>query len=151
MRALLFVVVGMLVGCANPPTITNQGAAGTVAAAIAPAGGQIATGVKNAADNYDKAAAIGVIPADYPSLVCTHNFLKLAGLEVTPGAVASQSFVPVISDAISAASVLDIQQYQLRSGKPITISDACKAQMGDLVFRGLVDGVRLAPGIRVLR
>lgn len=141
----------LITGCTNPPTISNQGAGATVAQAVAPPDSQIAVGLKNAASNLDQAIGIGILQADDPADACVHNALKLSGLESTPGSAAVQSFTPVISDAISAGSVLYIQSVQLRNAKPFSVDTACKAVLGDLVLQGLQVGARLTPGIRLLQ
>lgn len=138
-RLILISLMGLFVGaCATPPTISNAPKQDVIAAAIAKPDSTIGIGLQNAAWNLDQAIAIGVLPSDDPADLCVHAALQRAGIETTPGAVAAKSFVPKVSDAISAGSVLYIQAKQAQGAAPgITISTGCKALLGDVVLQGL--------------
>ena len=144
-----------IAACSTPPTITNSPTQNVVAAALAPQGSTIATGLQDAAYDLDNAIAIGVLQPDDQAAACVHSALKLAGLEVAPGTVPAKSFTPRVSDAISGGAVLYIQSVQMRNQTPFQVSAGCKGVIGDLVLQGLqataAVGASLIPGGNLLK
>lgn len=130
--------VAVLAGCASPPKISS--APVNPVASVVASDATIATGLQNAAYNFDQAVAIGVLAADDPAAPCLHSALQLAGLEPLAGAPAVQSFTPKVTDLISAGSVLYIQAKQLQGAKPFEASTSCKAIVGDVVLQALKAG-----------
>jgi hypothetical protein len=153
-KFLLGLFILILAGCATPPQISNAPTSlqATIAKTVAQPDSLIATGLQDAAFNFDQAVAIGVLPADDPAPKCAHDALRLAGLEQVPGAVEAKSFTPRVSDAISAGSVLYIQARQAKGAKPFEASQDCKALLGTIVLDALRAGVavRGLPALSVL-
>ena len=143
MRYIILLAL-MFTGCATPPTVSNAPTDSMVAQTIAPQGSTIAIGLQDAAFNLDSAVSIGVLQADDQAVACVHSALRLAGLEAIPGTTPARSFTPKVSDLISGASVLYIQQVQSRNQAPFTMSVGCKAVIGDLVIQGLGAGLAVA-------
>jgi len=149
-----FFVVGALLipllvaACANPPPITGN-IVNDVANSVVPAtpitgpGGTtaptdniVAQGLINAAFDLDSAVQVGALSPTDPAPACVHSILLQAGLENPAGAsVTPQSFVPKISDAISAAAVLYIraQQVAALTNGGLTPSPTCDQLIGSIV------------------
>lgn len=131
-----------LASCATPPTISSnpvQTAANAVAAT--PLGGTVVQGLKDAEFNLDSAISIGVLDKTDPADACVHSSLIAIGQESgqTPPAPV-QTFVPKVSDLISAGSVAYIiahQAKQVAASGGLTLPPSCEQIVGEFVLKGV--------------
>jgi len=105
MRILILPVLLLLTlaGCAETPISAN------IAKDVLPSGpgtlgGVVVEGLVNATWNLDQAVVVGALKADDPAPKCFHSILKQLGVDPAQTAAPGPSFVPKVSDLISAAA-----------------------------------------------
>lgn len=141
---LSLLLAACLSGCATTPREISNAPIATLAPEPM---STFNDGLKNSAYNLDKAISIGVLKPDDPAALCVHGVLQQLKLETAPGtsdAPPVQSFVPKVTDLLSAGSVLYIREQQLATALPAlvpTLPDACDALVGKLVLRSIRAGL----------
>lgn len=155
-RLLLLTPIILLVGCQNPAPISASPIQ-DIKTAVDAGGtptiiGTVQQGLLDAEWNLDQAIVVGALPANDPADACLHQGLTQIGIEPNPNgqaATPAPSFVPKISDLISAGSVLYIRAQQLKAlqgGGGLQVPVACEAVIGRFVLDAGKAGAGALPG-----
>ena len=147
MKLILASIVALfLSACASTPQQINSTPTGA-ALPIPITNPTIVTDLQSAAYNLDAAVAIGALPANDPAPVCLHTVLQQAGIEVPVGTAPTKSFVPKNDGlaSLGAIAYIQIQQAKIMSGQSITVSQSCKAILGQFVIDGAAGLAKLVP------
>lgn len=150
----------ILAGCT---TISADPIHDVISAVPAPSSGSsiqgtVTQGLLDASSNLDKAVTVEALDATDPAPACLHATLKDLGIDPASPQSTVPSFVPKVSDLISAGSVLYIRAQQakkLAANGGLTVQIPCKALIGQLVIdAGKVLGkaaLQSVPGLGMLQ
>lgn len=143
MRHLFIAMAALLLAscsASNPPAPISANPTQDALAALPPSPAQttVVQGLQDASYNLDSAVTVGALSASDPAPACLHSALTQLGIS-TPGntVTPAASFVPKVSDLISAGAVLYIRAQQaqaLIASGGIQVSVPCEALIGKLVM-----------------